>query len=269
MLSLGAFALAGCGPDSSKAGGNADGKADTLALMRSDAKGSIQKAADNSGKATSVALTMSGTADGEPLKGRGVVALGGPLKAELVIEDATDGPGTIRMLGTTFYVQIPAKDRADMDGKSWMKLDLAAASGQQAAGEVARQLDHMNPAKQVQMLVDSGSVTAVGEETVNGAKTIHYAGTMPVSTYLGQLDPSIRSQVEKTLNEKSVKEAKVDLWVDEQYNLRRSRSVLGTTTDLTVDYTDYNKPVTVEAPPAAETFDFAEMMNKLKSGITG
>jgi hypothetical protein len=267
LLSLGAFALAGCGPDSSKAGGNAE-KADTLALMRSDAKGSVQKAADNTSKVTSFAFAMTGTAEGKPFKGRGSVALGGSPKAEMVMEDASTGQTTVRMLGTTIYVQVPAKDRASMDGKSWMKMDLAAGNSQ-AAGAITRQLENMDPSKQVKTLVAGGSVTAVGEETVNGVKTVHYTANVPVSTYLGQLDPAMRPQVEKALTAKGVTETKVDLWVDEQYTMRRSRVVQGTGNDMTFDYTDYNKPVTVQAPPAAETFDLAEMMNKLKSGITG
>ncbi|HEV7898196.1 MAG TPA: hypothetical protein VGP31_10170 [Planosporangium sp.] len=265
LVSLGAFALAGCGPATGSSQG--ERKSDTLTLLRSDAKGSVQKSADTTSKATSVTIVMNGTSDGKPIKGHGAVALGGPLKAEIVMEEAATGQTTVRMLGTAIYVQIPTKDRASMDGKSWMKMDLAGKD--KAAGEIARQLDNMDPSKQVKTLIASGSVTVVGEDTVGGVKTVHYAATAPIAAYLGQLDPTMRPQVEKVLTDKGIKEAKVDLWVDEQYTLRRSRSVLGTATDITVDYIDYNKPVTVTAPPAADTFDLAEMMNKLKSGITG
>ena len=35
--------------------------------------------------------------------------------------------------------------------------------------------------------------------------------------------------------------------------------------DMTITFVDYNKPVTVEAPPAKDVMDLAEMMGDIES----
>jgi hypothetical protein len=167
-----------------------------------------------------------------------------------------------------FYTQIPEKDRAGLNGRNWMKTDLGGDGT--ATGRIARQLDGMDPAKQLKNLLAGGRTTVVGEDAVAGVKTVHYTSSTPVAAYLKQVDAKARPELERLLA--GAKAVRTDLWVDEQYLIRRSRSVLGATdaaTDLTVDYTDYGKPVTVVAPPAAETVDFAELMNGVKPGPTG
>ena len=61
-----------------------------------------------------------------------------------------------------------------------------------------------------------------------------------------------------------VKEVKTELWIDEQYQVRRARSFLNDANDFVVNFTDFGKPVTVDVPPAAETADFAELLKGLE-----
>ena len=42
--------------------------------------------------------------------------------------------------------------------------------------------------------------------------------------------------------------------------MRKARVSAGTAVDMISLYTDYGKPVVVEAPPAAETQDMSEML---------
>jgi hypothetical protein len=135
--------------------------------------------------------------------------------------------------------------------------------------DFTKQFEDIDPTKQVKTLLATEGVTVVGEETVNGARTVHYTVTTPVATYLGLLDAKMRAGVEQQLTKNGVKEVKIDLWVDEQYQPRRAHMVMGTMNELTVDYTDYGKPVNIETPPPAETADFAEMLKGLKGLPTG
>jgi hypothetical protein len=264
VLTAAALALLGLTACASKGTSSAtDEKPAVLALLASDPKGSLQKTMDATSKASSVTLTMKGTAEGESVNGRGVVVLGSELKAELTMEDAKEGPTTVRILGSVFYVQIPAAEQAAMDGKKWMKMDLAAAGADAAA--VSRQFDDIDPVKQLKTLLAGDAVTVVGEEAVGGVQAVHYAVTTPVATYLAELDAEARAAVEKAITEKGIKEVKTDLWVDEQYQLRRAHAVMGELSDVTVDYSDYGKSATVEAPPAAETADIAELLKGLKN----
>lgn len=284
LAATGAFALTGCaeptGPAQrgQQAGPQTGQQVDALTLLRSDVKGSLRKAGAATAGATSVVVSLQGTADGRTVRSHGALVLGGPLTAELVTEDPADGPTTVRILGSVFYTQIPAKDRAGLNGKSWMRTDLGGNGT--ATGRIARQLDGMDPARQLKNLLAGGRVTVVGEETVAGVKTVHYTSSAPKVAYLRQADPKARPELERLLA--GVKDVRTDLWVDEQYLMRRSRSVLGTTgvgtdivgtdvagTDIAVEYTDYGRPLDVLAPPAADTVDFAALMNGLKPGLTG
>ncbi|MFG3701002.1 hypothetical protein ACGF5C_24280 [Micromonospora sp. NPDC047620] len=260
VSALTVLAVTACG---SKPGSDAPVQPSVLELLASDLKGSLQKTIDATGKSESVTVTMQGTAGGEKISVKGVVDLGDPVKAEMTMAGPDGTPTTVRMISSVFYVEIPAKDRASIGGKRWMKLDLAAA-GEQAGMDFTKQFEDVDPTKQVKTLLALEGVTVVGEETVNGARTVHYTVTAPVATYLGQLDAELRSGVEQQYAKQGVKELTIDLWVDEQYRPRRAGLDMGKMGDMTVDYTDYGKAVNVETPPAAETADFAEMLQGLK-----
>ncbi|BCB87041.1 LolA-like protein [Phytohabitans suffuscus] len=262
VASLSALALGACGSDSATEEGSRD--QGVLAALVADAKGSLARVVDSATKAQSVSMKMSGKGDGETFQGEGVLDYGKDPKAEFTMQA---GGETTKMLllGPVIYIEVPEAERAEMDGKRWMKMDLTAA-GDQAGASFTKQLDDIDPVKQVKTLLAAESVTVVGEETIDGVKTVHYTVTNPLATHLEQLDADLRAATEKELTKAGVKEVKTDVWIDEKYQPRRVHVVMGTATDVTVDYTDYGKPVTIEAPPAAEVFDFAEMLEGLKTG---
>lgn len=262
VLSLSVGVLAGCGPKSASSGNEpTTTKANPLAQMISDVKGSLQRAADSSERVSSVAFTMTGTSAGVKVTGGGAVNFK-PARAEFTIEGAGEVT-TIRLIDTTFYVGISEKDDGELAGKKWLKMDANQAGS--SGSELSRQFDDMNPVKQVKTLLAATSATAVGEETVNGVRTVHYKGTMPVETYLQQVNETGRAATQKQLEKANVKEVTSELWVDESFLPHRARAIAGTMADLTFDYRDYNKPVTITAPPAAETTDMREML----AGLTG
>jgi hypothetical protein len=260
--SVSALALAACG--TGPAAPEAPQQQSVLALLASDAKGSLQKVVDKATKANSVSMKVDGKVAGETLQGEGVLLYGDDPKAEFSTK--VDGESTtVRIIGAVIYISVPEAQRAEMEGKRWMKMDLSAA-GEQAGSAFTKQLDDMDPVRQVKALLAAESVTVVGEETVDGVKTVHYTVTNPVSTYLGQLDAKLREPAEKEMTKQGIKEVKTDVWVDEAYQPRRVHVVMGTASEITVNYTDYGKAVTIDAPPAAEVFDFAKVLEDLKSG---
>jgi len=270
VVSIGALALgAGCGTKADNPQSKESTQQNTgLASLRDDVLASLKKSEETAGKAKSVAIAMEGTSGGQSIKAHGAVAFGDQIMAEIVSEEGTDGPVTVRVLDTVFYVQIPEAERATLGGKSWMKMDLTQFG--EESEELVRQFQDMDPTRQLKTLIASGEVKAVGEEKINGVDTVHYTATAPIATYLDQLEPSARAAVEKGFTDQGVSEVTTDLWVDADYQLRRAKSVMGNT-DFTVDYTDYGKAVNVEAPPAADTIDFSELMNQLGdlSGMVG
>ncbi|WBB67602.1 LppX_LprAFG lipoprotein [Micromonospora sp. WMMD812] len=260
VSALTALAVTACG---AKPGSNTPEQPSVLELLASDLKGSLQKTIDATDKSDSVTVTMQGTAGGQKISVQGVIDLGDPVKAEMTTAGPDGAPTTVRMIGAVIYVEIPAEERASTGGKRWMKMDLTAMAGQSGM-DFTKQFEDVDPTKQVKTLLATEGVTVVGEETVNGARTVHYTVTAPVATYLGQVDAALRAGIEQQYAKQGVKEIKIDLWVDEQYRPRRAAMVMGTMGDMTVDYTDYGKAVTIETPPPAETADFAEMLQGLK-----
>ncbi|MEK8107661.1 hypothetical protein NKG94_26240 [Micromonospora sp. M12] len=130
-------------------------------------EGSLQKTAEATDKSDSVTVAMSGTAGGEKISMKGVLDLGDPVKAEMTTTDAKGDATVVRMVGAVIYVEIPAEDRAEMDGKRWMKMDLSAA-GKQAGMDFGKQFEDIDPTKQVKTLLATEGTKVVGQETVNG-----------------------------------------------------------------------------------------------------
>ncbi|WP_433130316.1 hypothetical protein ACQPWW_07045 [Micromonospora sp. CA-240977] len=265
VSALTALAVSACGTTSG--GSESPKQPNVLELLASDLKGSLQKTAEATDKSDSVTVTMTGTAGGEKVSMKGVLDLGDPVKADMTTTDEQGASTIVRMIGAVIYVEIPAEDRAEMNGKRWMKMDLSAA-GKQAGMNFGKQFEDIDPTKQVKTLLATEGTKVVGQETVNGAATVHYTVTTPLTTYLAQVDAKLRAGVEEQMTKMGVKEITTDLWVDEQYRPRRAALKMGPLGDLVMDYTDYGKAVTIEAPPTAETLDFAEMLKGLQ-GLTG
>ncbi|WP_341716169.1 LppX_LprAFG lipoprotein [Micromonospora sp. FIMYZ51] len=259
-----AAALTACGGAESDADADAPAQSSVLELLATDLKGSLQKTVESTEKSDSVTLAMQGNVGGEKVSIQGAVDLRDPIKAELITTSAENETITVRIIDTVVFVEIPADQRASMNGKSWMKMD-PTASGEQQGLEFSKQLDDVDPAKQVKALLASEGVKVVGEETLDGTPTVHYTVTTPLGKYLEQVDPKLRGPVEGQLTEQGVKEIKIDLWVDEQYRPRRAALVMGTVTDMTIDYSDYGKAVTIETPPDAETLDLAKMIEEMQN----
>ncbi|MEU6025094.1 LppX_LprAFG lipoprotein [Micromonospora sp. NPDC047134] len=220
-----------------------------------DVRDALQKAVEAVEQSDSVNVTMKHGPGGEEILMKGDLTLGDPVKAELITTGSGNQPITVRIIDEMVFVEIPEDDRAEMNGKSWMKMD--PAGGEQQGMEFNKEMAEVDPARQVTVLLATEGVTVVGEETLDGTPTVHYTVTTELSHYFEQVDAELRRTVEGRLTEMGVKEVKIDLWVDEQHRPRRDRVVMDPVSDMTVDYTDYNKPVTVEIPPDADTIDLA------------
>jgi hypothetical protein len=263
-LAVGALTLSGCGTqpaDTAK-------KPDVLELLRTDAKGSLQTAAEQSQKTKSASVTFDGTVAGKPFTGKGQISFDTPLKADMVMK-AAGQEITVRLIDTIQYIQVPEAQKAQLQGKSWMKIDLteAAKLSGMDANQFGDQMRNMDPGKQVKAMLENGKLKVVGEETVDGAKTVHYTSDLTVAQYLDAYasDAKSRTALKDALAKAGVKDnIKTDLWVDEKYQMRKAHITMGSMMDVSYTYTDYGKPVEVVAPPESETVDMLEMLKGLK-----
>ena len=120
----------------------------------------------------------------------------------------------------------------------------------------------------------TGSIRSRGTETIDGVKTTHYAGDVTLAELKASFkdaDKSVREQREKSteqLEKLGLDKFTMDMWVDGENHAKQFR-MRGDADkgkfDMTFTFLDYNKPVTVEAPPAKDTADLAEMMKELQN----
>ncbi|MGP3999118.1 hypothetical protein [Streptomyces sp. 8N706] len=184
-------------------------------------------------------------------------------------------PKKVRMIwrDDVMYMDMGSKAGKETDGKRWMKLDLAAAAkasgDEKLAQRMTGSLDGMNqdPAKQLATLLESPNIRHVGTQKVDGEQAEHYKGTLTVEDMVNadksQLGEKERQELLKTMRKSKIKGYDTEVWVNEDD--LPVKMVLGMKTpqgSLTVKthYYDYGAPVTVEAPPAAETFDVFSML---------
>ncbi|MEX0173567.1 hypothetical protein [Streptomyces sp. LMG1-1-1.1] len=286
--------VAGCQDGDAKAGGTKADATQTAPESRTQSLGDATKAIQaayrktSAAKAAKVKMTMSvkgvgaesGTIEMTGVQGWAPASMDITMKGSMLSAGDPGAPEQMRMimLDQVMYLDVGAKQAAEMDGKRWMKLDMKAAGD--AAGSAAMQkqmtggLDNMNqdPAQQLALLLDSPDLKHIGAEKINGMETEHYKGTLTFEQMLKANESSkllskeehdaLIANVKKT----GLKGYDTELWVTEDgYPARMDVGMVmaeGTMT-MRADYSDYGTKIAVLAPPAKDTVDLFEMLKGL------
>ncbi|MGV9931417.1 hypothetical protein ACWDY4_12620 [Streptomyces olivaceoviridis] len=276
--------VAACGSsDSGKDGGDkAAGKTaahvSPIAALRSAEKSTDKADSAKVRSTTSIGDLMSMTANGaltwgDGLKGNLTITYTGGQMAELMKKAGTQSMEA-RYLPDAYYAHMSDTYAQQAGGgKHWIKYsydDLAKLGG--ASGSYMKdQIQNATPNQSVKMLLASGDVKKVGEETISGVHTTHYSGTLNVADLAGKtsdLSAEQLSALKKQLSQAGVTTDTVDIWVNDQDLLVKKTEKADTANGAMTNtsfYSDYGVKVTAEAPPADDTKDFADM---LKSGGT-
>lgn len=196
------------------------------------------------------------------------------------LDQGADGKVEIRVVDGAMYLGGGAAAAKELDGKSWMKFDMSAmakgagGAGDAGAGQFSKQAGQ-DPSQESTYLTGSKDVKKVGTEKIEGVETTHYKGTVTLDELRAEIekkDGATREKREKSLKqyeELGADKLTMDMWVgpdDHTKQVRvRAASDKGPL-DMTMVFLDYNKPVTVKAPPAADTVDLAEMMKGAQEG---
>jgi hypothetical protein len=177
---------------------------------------------------------------------------------------------TMRRLGTTsmearylpeaYYARMGEKFAQQAGGRHWIRYaykDLEALAGG-SGGHLGDQMRSTTPNQSVKLLLSSGDVRKVGEETVRGRTTTHWSGTV---TAADVADAGLRKQ----LTEAGVTTETVDVWIDKRNLLVKKVEKARMTTGLmtqTAHYADYGVAVRAERPPRSDTGDFEDLVRK-------
>ncbi|MEV4228032.1 hypothetical protein AB0J81_13215 [Streptomyces bobili] len=193
---------------------------------------------------------------------------------------------TMRQLGATsmearylpdaYYARMGDVFAEQAGGKHWIKYPYEALEtlGGGSGAYLRDQMENSTPNQSVKLLLASGDVRRVGEETVRGAHTTHYSGTVEVAdlaTRNSSLSDSQLADLKKQLEQAGVTTETVDIWVDDENLLvkkvERGQAANGAYSQ-TAYYSDYGTPVDTEVPPAADTADFSELLQQQGAGPT-
>ena len=121
-------------------------------------------------------------------------------------------------------------------------------------GDIVKQAEQANPADLAKIMTFSKDAKKVGTESVDGVETTHFQGTVGIKDAAAQLSPELAKRAQALGSNADV--INFDLWTDAQ-NLPRkvvttAKSSEGAYT-VTALFRDYNKSVSVSAPPADQT----------------
>jgi hypothetical protein len=141
-----------------------------------------------------------------------------------------------------------------------------------------------NPAVQSTLLTGSHDLQNKGTETIDGARTTHYRGTVTGSGLRAARDAADRTDRERRIESFDqfvalhlADSLTMDLWIDDENHTKRFRmrghefdprgSTQGGQLDLTVTFLDVmNQPVSVEAPPSEDTVDVGALADNPPAG---
>lgn len=240
----------------------------------------VAKAAKNTEEINSLHYRMTGKV---PEEGRVKAEAEMQIKPTLAmsmkmtaLDQGAEGTAEIRLVDKAMYIGGGPEAAKEMDGKSWIKFDLAAMGAGDELNQLggASQADK-NPATESTFLTGAKDVEKVGTETVEGVKTTHYKGTVTLADLeksLADEDKATRDKRQKSLEQyekMGVDKLTMDMWVDgddqtKQFRMRgdAKKGPL----DMTITFLGINEPVKVTAPPAGEVADLAEMMKESQQG---
>ncbi|WP_369201373.1 hypothetical protein [Streptomyces sp. PU-14G] len=252
--------LTACGSEKAGGGGGDDAKGGGSAVQGALAalkKASTATEKQNSAKASGVQKQSAVPGKTLEVKTEGAFDWSsGGIQGEAQVTVAGQ-QSEVRYLSDGMYM----KSAKQTGGKPWSKIDYDELAKQGPSGALMKdQAQNNNPARSVQLLLASGKVKAMGEETVRGKKTTHYTGTLTLSELVRMqskdLSESDKKALEKQFKQAGLEKEKIDLWIDEDDLLVKKREVAktakGTGSDGTVYYSDYGTEVDVQAPPASQ-----------------
>ncbi|TXL90369.1 hypothetical protein OIE71_20425 [Streptomyces sp. NBC_01725] len=285
--------VAGCqsdDPDTKKTGSSAanGGEPQSRSAVTEVLTAAYEKTA--AAKSAKVSMTMSMPAGAAGAAGGGEMEMSGVMGWDPMVMDMTmtgsmmqaepDAPDKIRMVWVknAMYMDMGAEAAKDMDGKRWMKLDLAAAAEASGDPAVAQELtggmENMNqdPAQQLALLLDSPNVKHVGSEKVDGVDAQHYKGTLTVAEMvesnesLDVLSAKERKDLLAGIEKSGIEGYDIEVWVNEDdYPVKMDVAMDSPQGDIKMSarYSDYGAKASVQAPPAGDTVDLFEMLGDL------
>lgn len=181
---------------------------------------------------------------GQRSTGSGDADLSGSTVASSVTQKLPGGAGRVQALLVDgfFFLKSP------QFGAKWVKIDPKAKTGLGAlVGQFGANSD---PSRILKAMDAAATVTKQGSEQVGGVATTKYHVLLPRKALVAALGTDARIASLLPAN------VEYDMWVDGKDQVRKQVSALkvaGQSSTTTVTYSKFGEPVSITAPPAAQT----------------
>jgi hypothetical protein len=272
-IALSAFALAltlgACGDNggsggssSNNSGGDSGGGGSVAAASLADLAKSI---GEQTSETNTAHMKISADAAGQQLTGEGDIRMSEQDSAMSMDMTTPEGTMSMVLLDNVFYIKVPTELEP---GKSWLKIDANDKSNPmaQALGGMTEQMSkNADPRATLEQFEKAGEITDTKEEELDGKQTTHYTITVDVEKLAAnQEDPTMKSAMDQAI-QGGLKDFPVDVWIDEEdlpvrftMDMPTPNPATGQTESvkMQIDYTDWGKPVDIQAPPASEIAEF-------------
>jgi hypothetical protein len=230
-----------------------------------------------------MSFSATGTGPGASVSMQGSGVMNGETNRALIQISATaNGAGASREFrasqvddGPDFYFNSPELSATIGQGAPWLLIrgealgSLAQQSGNGGFMRIGGVDSPSGPREQLNLLnAASSDVRSVGQETVRGAVTTRYTGTIDLQRLLDSYRDQLSDKAIDLFNE-ALAEAKpqetVDVWIDDQDLIRReSATVSGATGRMTttIEFYDFGIHPRIDVPPPSEVRDVTPLLQE-------
>ncbi|MDQ1396489.1 MAG: hypothetical protein QOG64_1748 [Acidimicrobiaceae bacterium] len=248
----------------------------------------VQASSAKTANAKTAKMAMTVQAAGKTVSADGVIDLVGK-RALLSFDLATlglpaqfgNGKLDATIIGSLVYMKLPAQLAAQVPGgKPFIKIDAAAVSQKQGIDLGALQQGG-NPSDQLGYLRGASSgVTAVGSETLRGAKTTHYKATIDLDKAAAKMTAEQRKSIDAIKTQLGKSTFPMEVWIDSAgrarkmtYSIDASQAAAASgqagaaaaqagPTAITMELFDYGTTVNVNEPPADQVTDLTALASQ-------
>src|SRR4051812_37045532 len=217
-------------------------------------------AVKDNNKATSAKMSMEMGGGGQTMTANGAFKMGsGGAAMKMTMEMAQVGSMEMVVVDKVLYMKLPTSlaGQAGLPAdKPWVKISADGTDPlSKTLGPLVSSLDqNFDITKQMEQVKAAGTIDKTAKETLNGEQVTHYWLTIDLQKAVQNLpDPEMRKLAEKGAAASATKTIKEEMWVNAD-NLP-VQVVAGTPAiagqqagSVTVKYTDWGKPVDIQAP---------------------
>jgi hypothetical protein len=197
------------------------------------------------------------------------------------------GDMQVLMDGGVVYMRSPVFEDV---GTRWVSLDPSKMGPAAAAQFGGFWTGTTDPSAYIGLFAGVFDVKAAGEQEIDGASTTHYVGSIDlkkvierVSDVLGEhVDAATKEQLEMVVDQfgsLGIEETiPFEIWIDDEGSPRRQRISLDlgkfvpgseeASVEMTVDFSDFGKPVDIQIPRASEVTDMTDAMADAEAGAS-